>query len=74
MRRLAVTQTPVKNYQLKLMSKTLNEQITIIIIIDLCTNPNPSSRMRHTMTRKDLIRRKKKKRTTNNSGYSPDRD
>ena len=31
LRRLAVTQTPVKNHQLTLMWKTLKEQITIII-------------------------------------------
>ena len=35
LRRLAVTQTPVKNHQLTLMWKTLKELIIIIIIINL---------------------------------------
>ena len=40
LRRLAVTQTPVKKHQLTLVSKTLKEYIIIIIIIPNFRNLN----------------------------------
>ena len=42
-RRLAVTQTPVKDHQLMLMWKSLNESIIIIQLVNLLESRNKSS-------------------------------